>query len=272
MLLDEHNAVIDRTGGSPCDAATRRFVRTAAPARPSSAASSLCGPAAISLENRLLRAQLEAQTDELRASRARLVETADAERRRIERNLHDGAQARFVAAALHLGRAQAKAPPGSEVAQILDSAISELSTALDELRELARGIHPAVLTDRGLDAALTALAARSSVPVEIEGQVGGRLAAPVEIAAYFAVSEALANVAKYAGAGTAVVRVAHDGDRLAVEVEDDGRGGARAEPGSGLSGIADRLGALDGHLEVDSPLGDGTRLRAEIPCAAPCGR
>jgi signal transduction histidine kinase len=270
MLLDEHDAVMDRTAGATCDMPARRFARAAAAGQPSS--STICGPAGISMENRLLRAQLHAQNEELRASRARLVAAGDAERRRLERNLHDGAQSRFVAIALHLGRAKGKLAPDDEVAGILDRAIGELALALDELRELARGLHPALLTDRGLDAALAALAARAPLPVEIEGAVGGRLDEPVEIAAYFAVSEALTNVAKYADAGSATVRMCHDGGRLVVEVHDDGRGGARPEDGSGLRGIADRLGALDGRLSVDSPAGEGTRLRAEIPCPAPSGR
>jgi signal transduction histidine kinase len=269
MLLDEHNAVIDQAAGTPA----RRFARSAADSRPAaSPAPMLCGPAGLSLENRLLRARLREQNDELRASRARLVAAADAERRRLERDLHDGAQSRFVAIALELRRAHDKAPPGSEVARTLERAIAELGAGLDELRELARGIHPAVLTDRGLDAALAALAARAPVPVEIEGAVGGRVAEPVEIAAYFAVSEALANVAKYAGAEGATVRVERRGGRLVVEVADDGIGGARAEDGSGLRGIADRVGALDGRLHVDSPVGAGTHVRVEIPCAAPSDR
>jgi signal transduction histidine kinase len=276
MLLDEHNAATDFPAGTPCASAGRRFVRASEPAPTSSAPTStapvLCGPAGLSLENRLLRAQLQQQNDELRASRARLVAAADAERRRLERDLHDGAQSRFVAIALRLRRAQALAPAGSDVADMLDSAIAELATGLDELRELARGIHPAVLTDRGLDAALEALAARSPVPVEVRGQLGGRLDEPVEIAAYFAVSEALANVAKYAGAQQATVDVRRERSRLVIEVSDDGRGGARPEDGSGLRGIADRAGAIGGRVQVDSPPGRGTRVRIEIPGAAPAKR
>ncbi|HEX2104923.1 MAG TPA: histidine kinase [Solirubrobacteraceae bacterium] len=271
MLLDEQNAVIDHAGGSPFTPA-RRFARAGASPAPASPASALCGPASLSLQNRLLRAQLREQNDELRASRARLVAAADAERRRLERDLHDGAQSRFVAIALELRRAHAKAPPGSEVARMLDRAIAELGAGLDELRELARGIHPAVLTERGLDAALDALAARAPLPVEVEGTLGGRVAEAAEIAAYYVVSEALANVAKYAGADHATVRVAHRGDRLVVEVADDGVGGARPEAGSGLRGIADRVGALDGRLGVHSPAGEGTRVRVEIPCPPPTGR
>jgi signal transduction histidine kinase len=268
MLLDEQNALMHQAGGAPCTPA-RRFVRAAPSPAPASPDPMPCGPAGLSLENRLLRAQLREQNAELRASRARLVAAADAERRRLERDLHDGAQSRFVAIALELRRAHAKAPPGSEMAQMLDRAIAELGTGLEELRELARGIHPAVLTERGLDAALDALAARAPLPIEVVGALGGRIAEPVEIAAYYVVSEALANVAKYSGAGHAAVRVEHIDGRLVVEVADDGIGGARPEAGSGLRGIADRVGALDGRLVVDSPMGAGTRVRVEIPCAAP---
>jgi signal transduction histidine kinase len=271
MLLDEQNAVIDQAEGTPC-APTGRFTRPAAESPAPPAAPMLCGPAGLSLENRLLRARLRQQNDELRASRARLVAAADAERRRLERDLHDGAQSRFVAIALELRRAHAKAPPGSEVARMLDRAIAELGTGLDELRELARGIHPAVLTERGLEAALGALAGRAPLPVDVEGTLRGRVAEAVEIAAYYAVSEALANVAKYSGAGHATVRVEHRGGRLVVEVADDGIGGAQAEAGSGLAGIADRVGALDGLVEIESPAGAGTRVRVAIPCAAPGAR
>ena len=272
MLLDDHHAVIDHATATPRTPA-RRFARTAAAAAGAGAPSAspapmLCGPAGLSLENRLLRAQLREQNDALRASRARLVAAADAERRRLERDLHDGAQSRFVAIALELRRAHDKAPPGSDVARMLERAIAELGAGLDELRDLARGIHPAVLTERGLDAALDALAARAPLPVEIDGTVGGRVAEAVEIAAYFAVSEALANVAKYAGATHATVRVEHRAGRLVVEIADDGIGGARPEDGSGLQGIADRVGALDGRLHLHSPAGAGTRVRVEIPCAA----
>jgi signal transduction histidine kinase len=223
--------------------------------------------AALRLENRRLQAELRAQDRELRHSRARIVDAADAARRRIERDLHDGAQSRFVAIALQLRLAQAKAEPGSDLDSLLNTAIGELTSGLDELRELARGIHPAVLTERGLDAALAALAARAPVAVEIDGEVGARLSQAVETAAYFAVSEALANVAKYAHATHAVVSVRHDGERLVVEIADDGIGGASPDGGSGLRGLADRLGALDGRLWLHSPPGRGTRLTVELRCA-----
>jgi signal transduction histidine kinase len=219
-------------------------------------------------ENERLRAQLHAKTEELRRSRARLVAAGDEQRRRLERDLHDGAQSRFVATALHLRAVQAKAPPDGELAARLQAAVEDLMTGIEELRELARGIHPAVLTERGLEAAVASLASRTAVPVEVRSSVHGRLPAPVETAAYFAVSEALANVAKHAGAGQVLVDLWHERGRLVVEIADDGRGGATAASGSGLRGLADRIGALDGSLEVDSAPGSGTRVHVEIPCRA----
>src|SRR3954471_18662496 len=263
MLLDDQNAVID-TAGSPVETLVDpRFAREQPVAR------TLCTAAGLSMENRLLRAELRAQAAELRAAQARLVAAADAERRRLERDLHDGAQSRLVALALELRRAQAKAPPGGEVAELLEHAVGELATGLAELRDLARGIHPAVLTDRGLDAALDALAARAGVPVSVRGGVGGRVAPGVELAAYFVVCEALANVAKYADASQAVVDVRHEDGRLLIDVCDDGCGGADPAHGTGLRGLADRVGALDGRIAIESPPGAGTRVRVEIPCRAP---
>jgi signal transduction histidine kinase len=210
-----------------------------------------------------LDAELRQRVEQLHASRVRLVEAGDAERRRLERDLHDGAQARLVALALLLrtARAQADGP----LAELLDRAQEELRTGLAELRELARGIQPAVLTEQGLDPALRALAARTPVPVQLESGAGGRLPEPVESAAYFVVSEALANVVKYARASRATVTVRRSNGRVTVEVADDGVGGADAARGSGLRGLADRVAALDGTLSLDSPRGRGTRLRAEIP-------
>ena len=213
-----------------------------------------------------LDAELRARLEELRASRARLVEAGDAERRRLERDLHDGAQARLVALALLLSTARARATADPELAALLDSAQDELQTSLAELRELARGIHPAVLTERGLDPALQALVARVPVPVELKTDPDDRLPGPVESAAYFVVSEALANIAKYAHATRASVAVRRMNGRVTVEVADDGVGGADAARGSGLRGLADRVAALDGTRSLDSPQGRGTRLRAEIPC------
>jgi len=206
--------------------------------------------------------------DEVRRSRARLVEAADAERRRLERNLHDGAQQRLVSLSLALRLAEAKLADPEAAAQILEGAGTELSLALQELRELARGLHPAILTDRGLDAALESLAERSPVPVTLELDLDGRLPGAVEVAIFYVVSESLANVAKYSGAGSAVVRVAKNGERVRVEVADDGVGGADPAHGSGLRGLVDRVDAVDGHLAVDSPRGGGTRVVADLPLSS----
>src|SRR5213078_1208864 len=205
------------------------------------------------------------QQAELKASRARIVEAADAARRRLERNLHDGAQQRLVSLslALRLAKGRLEADP-TEAGRILDAAADELAQALEELRELARGIHPAILTDRGLDAALEALAARAPLPVEIE-RGEANLPPPVEAAAYYVVSEALANVAKYADASSVRVSVAQQNGMARVEVSDDGVGGADPAQGSGLRGLADRVGALNGTLEVESARGAGTTIRARIP-------
>jgi signal transduction histidine kinase len=216
-----------------------------------------------------LDAELRESLEELRASRARIVHAGDAERRRLERDLHDGAQSRLVALALLLRSARTRAKDDPQLAAMLDRAQEELQTSLGELRELARGIHPAVLTDRGLEPALSALVARAPVPVtlEVEVEVADRLPGPVESAAYFVVSEALANVAKYACATHATVAVRRVNGRVTVEVADDGVGGANATGGSGLRGLADRVAALDGTLSLDSPAGRGTRLQADIPLA-----
>jgi signal transduction histidine kinase len=214
-----------------------------------------------------LDSDLRARLQELRGSRARLLEAGDAERRRLERNLHDGAQGRLVAVALLLGHARSRIGAQAEVAPLLDQALEELRTSLAELRELARGLHPAVLTDRGLEPAVEALARRAPIPVRVDVDVAGRGPEAVEIAAYYIVSEALVNVAKYAQANAATVTIRRADDRLTVEVADDGVGGADAGHGSGLRGLADRLEALDGTMAVDSPPGGGTRLRAQIPCA-----
>ena len=204
--------------------------------------------------------------DELRRSRARLLEASDVERRRLERNLHDGAQQRLVSLSLALRLAQARVADDPEGAdRLLGQASEELSQALEELRELARGIHPAVLSDRGLGPALEALAARSPLVIDMT-LVEERLPEPVEAAAYYVVSEALANVAKYAEASSVAVSIARVNGRAVVEIADDGIGGADPTRGSGLRGLVDRVEALDGGLEVESPPGAGTRIRAVIPC------
>jgi PAS domain S-box-containing protein len=209
-----------------------------------------------------LNAELHDRLEELAGSRARIVTAGDVERRRLERNLHDGAQQRLVTLALSLRLAQAKLAADPAAARaILSDAGDELTLALEELRELARGLHPAVLTDRGLRAAVEMLAARAPVAVEIPAE---RLPEPVEAAAYYLIAEALTNVAKYARASTVRVRVAVDGASVQVEVSDDGVGGADPGAGSGLRGLADRVEALGGSLEVVSPAGAGTTLRAAL--------
>jgi signal transduction histidine kinase len=213
-----------------------------------------------------LDAELQERMEELRRSRARLVEAGDAARRRLERDLHDGAQSRLVALALLLRAARTRAGGDGELATLLDRAQDELRTSLAELRELARGIHPAVLTERGLEPALESLVARAPVPVTLEADGEERLARPVESAAYFVVSEALANVAKYSRATRASVSVQRANGHVTIDVADDGVGGADASKGSGLRGLEDRLAALDGTLTLESPAGRGTRLRAKIPC------
>ncbi len=224
--------------------------------------------AALAMENGRLEAELRARVADLQESRARLVTEGMAERRRLERDLHDGAQQRLVSLSLQLGLARGAVDRDPEEArELLGRASTELDQALEELRELARGLHPAILTDRGLPAAIDALAARSPTPVDVEAVPDERLPAPVEVAAYFVVSEALANLAKHAGAEHAKVRVERVNGHAVVEVRDDGRGGADAG-GHGLRGLSDRVAALDGRLAVDSPPGKGTTIRAEIPCAS----
>jgi PAS domain S-box-containing protein len=219
-------------------------------------------------EVRRLNAELHARLEELAASRARIVTAGDVERRRLERNLHDGAQQRLVALSLSLRLAQAKLDSDPAAARsILAGAGEELALALDELRELARGLHPAVLSDRGLRAAVEMLAGRSPVPIEIAAIPDERLPEPVEAAAYYLIAEALTNVAKYAQASAVHVRVTESDGRVVVEVTDDGVGGADAAAGTGLRGLADRVEALGGSLEIVSPAGGGTSLRAEIPRA-----
>ena len=221
--------------------------------------------AAIALENARLSVELRARLEELRGSRARIVEAGDAERRRLERNLHDGAQQRMVAVALQLRLLENRVRDDPAAAEMASAAGEELKRSLNELRELARGLHPAVL-EHGLGAALDALATRSEVPTIVRCDVPGRLPEPVELAAYFVVAEALTNVAKYAQASEASVRAWRDGELAVVEVSDDGVGGADDSRGSGLRGLADRVEALDGRLRVVSPAGAGTVVTAELPC------
>jgi signal transduction histidine kinase len=216
-------------------------------------------------ENVRLDAELQARYEELRASRARIVEAADEARRRLERDLHDGAQQRLVGLALSLRLARERIGDNPDGARaLLDEATAELALATDELRELARGIHPAILTDRGLGAALDALAKRAPVNVSLRRSLDGEIPPPVESAAYFVVAEALTNVVRHSGASEAEVSVARRNGALHVEVSDSGDGGADPA-GSGLRGLADRLQALDGELEVESHPGSGTAVHARIP-------
>ena len=209
--------------------------------------------------------ELSARVVDLRTSQARIIAAADSERRRLERDLHDGAQQRLVAVALNLRIARERMARGDDALDLVTMAGDEAQRAIGELRDLARGIHPAVLTERGLGPALRDVAGRCTVPVDVLEWPDERFPPTVEATAYFVASEALTNVAKYAEASEATVAVRREDDRLVVEVTDDGRGGADPSRGSGLRGLSDRIAALDGSLEVDSPVGEGTRVRAELP-------
>jgi signal transduction histidine kinase len=223
--------------------------------------------ASMALEHARLQAEVQAQLELVRASRARIVAAGDAERRRLERDLHDGAQQRLVTLTLALGMARGRAAGvDPELAALIDSAGKEAREALPELRELARGIHPAVLTETGLAGAVQALVERSPVATTVVEVPRDRFPPVIEATAYFVVSEALANVAKHAMASAAEVSLSRLPGRLTVRVSDDGAGGARPEGGSGLRGLADRVEALGGRLDVTSPQGAGTRVHAEIPC------
>jgi signal transduction histidine kinase len=224
--------------------------------------------AKLALENERLHAQLRAQLVEVRRSRARIVSAADAERRRIERDLHDGAQQRLVALGLTLKLVDQSRALDPEAARLLATAVEELQAAIHELRELARGVHPAILTEEGLGAALQSLASRTPVPVTVTAAPPGRLAPDVEAAAYFVACEGVTNAVRYSQASAVTIRAERHNGRLVVEVADDGVGGARVANGSGLRGLADRVEAHGGRLSVESPPEGGTRLVGEIPCAS----
>jgi signal transduction histidine kinase len=223
---------------------------------------SLPGPALFTGYVRDITERQQTEAD-LRASRARLVEIADAERRRIQRNLHDGAQQRLTAVLLSLGRLR---DSPEERAALIDAAIDELAAGLEDIRQLASGLHPAVLSERGLAKALEALALRTPIPIDLQINVRTGLPEQVEAAAYYVVAEGLANSHKHADAGRLLVRAHHDSTTLIVEVLDDGVGGADLD-GSGLRGLSDRVEALGGTLALASPTGGGTRLQAQIPIA-----
>jgi signal transduction histidine kinase len=224
--------------------------------------------AGIALENARLHAELRARLEELRGSRARVIEAEQKERRRLERNLHDGAQQRLVALSLELSMLEGRVSDDPELTARLEQARREIATSLEELRAVAHGIHPAVVSGHGLQVALEQLVARAPVPVQLTVTIDGRLPEPVEVAVFYVVSESLANIGKHAGATRAAVEVDQTGDQVVLEVVDDGVGGADTEHGTGLRGLADRVEALEGRLRVWSPVGGGTRLRAEIPCAS----
>jgi signal transduction histidine kinase len=224
--------------------------------------------AGMAIENEWLHAELRAQLAEVQASRQRIVAAEDRERRRVERNLHDGAQQRLATLALSLAMLRDRDGADPAAAAALEQASAELKQAIDELRELARGIHPAILTEEGLPAAVESLADRSALPVRVVANFDGRLPEPVETAAYFVVAESLANVAKYACASAAQVEISRLNGSLHVAVLDDGVGGADPSLGSGLRGLEDRVSAVRGRFRVETAPGGGTRILAEIPCDA----
>ena len=223
--------------------------------------------AAIALENGRLHAELKARLEELEGSRVRVIEAGQEERKRLERNLHDGAQQRLIALSLELGLLGSRMGDDPAARARIERARGEIATSLEELRNVARGLHPAVLSGHGLAVALESLAAASAVPVELKVDFEGRVDEPLEVAAYYVVSESLTNVAKHACAGSASVEVVRLDGKLVIEVIDDGVGGADTERGTGLRGLADRVEALGGRLRIWTPRGGGTRVRAELPCA-----
>jgi signal transduction histidine kinase len=226
---------------------------------------SVAAAAGLALENAALTEQVARQLAEVGASRTRIVEAADTERRRIERNLHDGAQQTLVTALLGVRLAQRHlAASGPEASAALDRVAGQLSSALEQIRELARGLHPAILTEDGLIAALEVLLERLPAMVEFDAPVVPRLAAPVESTSYYVVAEALTNALKHAGASRLAVRIRYERDALSIQVRDDGRGGADPVNGSGLLGLRDRVEAVGGRFEVDSRPGEGTTIEAVI--------
>jgi signal transduction histidine kinase len=222
--------------------------------------------AGIALENGRLDAELRARLEELRGSRGRVIEAGQKERQRLERNLHDGAQQRLIALSLDLRLLEERLGDDPDTRAGLDQARQEIARSLEELRAVARGIHPAVVSGHGLGVALESLAARAPVPVRLTVEVDARVHERLEVAAYYVVCESLANIGKHARATSASVDVARANGNLVVEVVDDGVGGADSEGGTGLRGLADRVDALGGRLRVWTPRRGGTRVRAEMPC------
>ena len=279
----DENCYVDGDGGPvtlPDDAAKRGSTFVERDGRPvavllhdpvlehnSELVRSVCAAASLALENQRLQAELRAQLIELQASRARLVEATDTERRRIERDLHDGTQQRLVSIAMSLGLLEAKLPEqASGVQPLVRETRQALASALEELRELTHGINPPLLTERGLAAALDELCRRAALPAHLTVTIDRRLPDQVESAAYFMASEALTNASKHAHAHGVSMAASYEDQCLTVEVVDDGVGGATTANGSGLRGLADRVEALGGRFRVSSPVGRGTTLRAEIPC------
>jgi signal transduction histidine kinase len=226
----------------------------------------VCAAAGMALENGRLRAELRANLDEVRGSRLRVIEAGQRERQRLERDLHDGAQQRLIALSLNLGLLERRLNGDAQAGALLTEARHEIAVSLEELRAVARGLHPAVLSGHGLEVALESIAAKASVPVRLTVRCNGRLAEQVEVAAYYVVCESIANIDKHAAATSATVQVARTAGQLVVEVLDDGIGGADTERGTGLRGLADRVEALGGRLRVWTRAGGGTRVRAELPC------
>jgi signal transduction histidine kinase len=223
--------------------------------------------AGIAVENGRLQAELRARLEELRGSRARVIAAGQKERQRLERNLHDGAQQRLIALSLELSRLEQELGADPNAQLRLDQARREIALSLSELRDVARGIHPAVVSGHGLKVALESMVAHAPLPVRLRVDLEGRQEEPLEVAAYYVVSESLANVAKHARATSATVDVARKGRQIVVEIVDNGVGGADTERGTGLRGLADRVEALGGRLRVWTPTGGGTRVKAELPCA-----
>jgi len=228
--------------------------------------SSVATAVGMAIENARLQVELRARVEELRGSRIRILEAGQQERRRLERDLHDGAQQRLVALSLELAKLEERVGDDPELRTLVTTAADEVATSLVDLRDLARGIHPAIVTDHGLMVAVESLATRATLPVQVVGSVAVRLPEAVEMAAFFFVSETLTNIAKHAQATSATVTLAHEGGALHVEVSDDGIGGATTSRGTGLRGLADRVEALGGRVRVVSRAGQGTSVTAEIPC------
>jgi signal transduction histidine kinase len=259
----DRTATVVERNGQPIAA----LVHHAVLAENSELVESVCAAAALTLENERLQAALRARLAELQASRARLVEATEEERRRIERDLHDGTQQRLVSIALSLGLAESRLElDPAAAAPIVREARETLALALAELRELSQGIYPTLLTERGLGSALDDLCRRAALPAALEVSLPGRLPPPIEAAAYFVVSEGLANATKHSHATGVRVAALLDRGTLVVTIEDDGIGGAGGDTGTGLRGLADRVEAVGGRLTLSSPPGRGTVLRVEIPC------